>query len=141
MRLELDPKAADASAPEATDVVTARQAAIDRATSLWRDVGVGEASRDAPTATDAVTIEFVAGGPVSFGLYDGADRRIYVNRALTADESAITIAHELGHAFGLVHVPPATRASVMNAGNLTLAPNLGDRDAIDALWGACAATR
>ena len=138
MRLELDTKTTDASAPDGTDVVTARLAAIDRATSLWRDVGVGDASRDAPTS-DAVTIEFVTGGPVSFGLYDGADRRIYVNRTLTADEDAITIAHELGHAFGLVHVPPATRASVMNAGNLTIAPNLGDRDAIDALWGACAA--
>jgi predicted Zn-dependent protease len=47
------------------------------------------------------------------------------------------IAHELGHAFGLVHVSPDTRPSVMNPGNTTVAPNDGDRAALEALWGTC----
>jgi hypothetical protein len=48
---------------------------------------------------------------------------------------ADVIAHEIGHAFGLVHV--TGRASVMNAGNIDVAPNAGDAADLSALWGAC----
>jgi predicted Zn-dependent protease len=63
---------------------------------------------------------------------------VLVNRAITdRAELAIVVAHELGHAFGLVHIDVATRASLMNPGNLTTPPTDADQRALEALWGAC----
>jgi predicted Zn-dependent protease len=47
----------------------------------------------------------------------------------------VTIAHELGHTFGLWHVHPSTRRSVMNPGNTTITPTERDVDSVRALWG------
>lgn len=119
-------------APGASD---AQAAAIDQAIAAWQ---VSAASRAAPPASAVVEVQFVDGPPEEYGFFDDAGATIYVNRELDGDARAITIAHELGHAFGLVHVAPAVRASVMNAGNLTIAPTADDRAAIAARWGACA---
>lgn len=70
-------------------------------------------------------------------MYEDEVGLIYINDALAAPELGIVIAHELGHAFGLPHIQG--RASVMNAGNLTVAPNDDDRRALEALWGDCSA--
>lgn len=76
--------------------------------------------------------------PAAFnGHYDDEDAVVYINRELEGRETAITVAHELGHAFGLYHVRKEERPSVMNHGNLVHAPNDGDVDALEALWGAC----
>lgn len=70
------------------------------------------------------------------GLYDDEHGIIYVNAKITDPAPlAIVIAHELGHAMGLLHVDAA---SVMRSGNTTIAPTPDDGAAIDALWGACA---
>ena len=55
--------------------------------------------------------------------------------ALSADRRVI--AHELGHAFGLFHVPASERISLMNPGNLTTPPTTADQAALAALWGSC----
>ena len=47
----------------------------------------------------------------------------------------MTIAHEIGHAFGLWHVKPSVRRSVMNPGNTTVTPTERDVDSVRALWG------
>ena len=52
-------------------------------------------------------------------------------------QRAVTIAHEIGHAFGLLHVSVDDDASVMNDGNLVTEPNGFDVDALRSLWGAC----
>ena len=88
-----------------------------------------------PTA-DAVTIRFEPAPSVNMGFYDVATGTIFVN--LDLDEPSrrtITIAHELGHAFGLVHV--TDRPSVMNPGNLTIVPNDADFAAVADRWGTC----
>ena len=79
---------------------------------------------------------FATAAPAIFGFYDG-NGDISINQELDADKAAVTIAHELGHAFGLVHVPASVRPSVMNPGNLSVTPTAGDRDALAAIWGTC----
>lgn len=110
---------------------TAEQlAAIDHGVALWGDPSIGRAV----TADDSIEITFQASGPAMFGLYDDA---IFINQELSGTKEAITIAHELGHAFGLVHVPIGERLSVMNPGNLTVEPTADDTAAVAAIWGTC----
>ena len=85
-----------------------------------------------------MAVEFVPSAPGVYGLYDDTDLILEISNALTDDQRAIVIAHELGHAFGLVHVPKEERASVMNVGNLQIVPTDDDRLAVAALWGDCA---
>ena len=112
----------------------AQQAAIDQAIAAWRAVGLTAPDRNA-TGADSVSVVFEPGSPASYGFYDGAGDQILINDDLGADASPLVIAHELGHAFGLVHVAPSERASVMNPGNLTIAPTAADAAAIAAIWG------
>jgi hypothetical protein len=119
--------------------ISAEQAAsLDDAFAMWRGLGVSALSRDDFAPPPDITLEFREAAPAFHGLYDGPDAAIYINLDLDdADQRAIAIAHELGHAFGLTHVAPDDRASVMNPGNLTVRPDDGDRAALDAIWGAC----
>ncbi len=112
-------------------------ASIDDAIALWRADGVTGVTR-----ADAaqLAIVFRDAPDALYGYYDAPTATIYVNTRVTdPGERAVTIAHELGHAFALVHIAPATRLSVMNPGNLTVAPNDGDEAALVTAWGACPA--
>ncbi len=71
------------------------------------------------------------------GLYDAPSGQIYINDDLAGDELAITIAHEVGHSFGLVHIPSNERASLMNPANLTVVPTPADVATLAGLWGRC----
>ncbi|MEO6773717.1 MAG: hypothetical protein ABI467_11970 [Kofleriaceae bacterium] len=128
----------DACAPIAlTSTATgAELASITRASALWSEVGV--TGPGAPDAVVNIAIAFVPATPGVYGLYDDVDVALEISDALADDQRAIVIAHELGHAFGLVHVPTTTRASVMNAGNLRITPTTDDQLAVAALWGDCA---
>jgi hypothetical protein len=128
----------DACAPLAlTSTATgAELSSITRASALWAAVGVTGPEQPDPTA--AVAVAFVPASPGVFGFYDDVDVVLVISDALTDDQRAIVIAHELGHAFGLVHVPASERASVMNVANLSIAPTAADQLAVAALWGDCA---
>jgi len=124
-----DPVRLDVDAP--TD---ARVTGVDAAITAWRALGVMTFARD--SVTDAtIEIRFADASPAEYGLFEGDS--IAINVDLGGDELAITIAHELGHALGLVHIDPATRLSVMNPGNLVVAPTTDDLAAVAALWGSC----
>ncbi len=131
----------DACAPlaiTAAAATPAEQAGIDGALALWRDHGVSAFDAQAAAAPATLDIEFADAAEVFHGVYDPAADRVLINRDLTDPATlAIVIAHELGHAFGLVHVAPATRLSLMNPGNLVTPPTDADQAAVAALWGRC----
>src|SRR6185369_7850216 len=81
-----------------------------------------------PVAPAVVPLRFQSAAPPFHGLYDDDAAVIYINDDLDGNPPAlaITIAHEVGHAFGLLHVPPEARASLMNPGNLTVEPTAAD---------------
>jgi hypothetical protein len=108
---------------DAPGATPAQLAALDEAIALWSAAGVSALVR-APDAE--LDVRFEPAAPAEFGLYAGGIA--YVNDDLDADATAIVIAHELGHAFGLVHT--TAYASVMAPGNLSIAPTAEDRDAI-----------
>jgi hypothetical protein len=102
------------------------------AIAMWAARGVTPFTIGEPAD---VRIEPASGAAVFYGFYDDATATVYVNTTITdAHARAVTIAHELGHALGLVHVPPEVRASVMNPGNLTVEPTAEDAAAL----GTCA---
>lgn len=110
----------------------AQRAGIDAAIALWAGEGAALARSDAP----AIEIRFEAASGAFHGVYDDEHGVIHINNAVVdPGELAIVIAHELGHAFGLVHV--TDHVSLMNPGNLTTPPTDEDRQAVEALWGAC----
>ena len=119
---------------------TAEQlASLDDAIAFWHARGVSAPERVHPddAAADLV-VRFEEAAGNFHGLYDGERATIFVNSVLDdRRERAVTIAHELGHAFGLVHVDRDQRASVMNRANLTVSPTGADAEAIVELWGAC----
>lgn len=117
-----------------------QRAGIDGALALWRDRGIGMVSLvDAGTAgPDAIALRFQLAALPFHGLYDDETDTVYINSSLVDPSPlAITIAHELGHSFGLLHVPASERRSLMNPGNLVTPPTDADLAAIQALWGRC----
>ena len=82
-------------------------------------------------------IHFQTAAAPFHGLYDAPNGQIFINDDLAGDELAITIAHEVGHSFGLVHIPAGVRPSLMNPGNLTVSITPDDVATLAGLWGRC----
>ena len=112
-----------------------QQASIDDAIAMWRARGVsGLQLGDLPM----VTIAFRDAADAVHGFYDDVNATVYVNlRLQDRAQRAVTIAHELGHAFGLLHIAADIRPSVMNTGNVTIVPTDQDEAELETLWGAC----
>ena len=123
------------------DATHGQLASIDGAIAMWVDLGFDRVARlDGAARTDGQHIEVVFDDAAEFfhGLYDDEHGVVYINRALSDDhQRTVTVAHELGHAFGLLHIAPATRTSVMNPDNLTTPPTDADQRALEAMWGNC----
>lgn len=107
-----------------------QQAGIAGAIGLWSASGVvlGDGAE--------IPVMFEPASQAFRGVYDDERGVILINDAIDElDPLSIVIAHELGHAFGLVHV--SDRPSLMNPSNITQPPTAEDRLAVQALWGAC----
>jgi hypothetical protein len=122
-----------------------REAGVRGALDLWNQAAgtsLSMAPAGAAPALDAegaapptLPVDFEFAAAPSHGLYDPARARVLINDDLSARPLVVTIAHEVGHAFGLVHV--TGRPSVMNPGNLDVEPNAGDVADLAQLWGRC----
>lgn len=116
-------------------------AGLRAAAALWNDAAhahltvVDEAA--APSGVALLPVRFQAAAALSHGFYDAPSGQVFINTDLQQPSLAIAIAHEVGHAFGLVHVSPDLRESIMNPGNLDLAPTPDDVGALTILWGRC----
>jgi hypothetical protein len=125
----------------APDATADEQAGIEAALDLWRGRGVTAFTADAPAdPSSTITIRFESAAETFHGLYEPDQADVLINRDLAdATQRSIVIAHELGHVFGLVHIDPAVRLSLMNAGNLVTPPTAADQQALAVLWAACPA--
>ena len=105
---------------------------------LWQRAGVTAPRLEDAAAPSELPVTFKLAAAGFHGVYEPESGQVYVNRRLSdPQERAITVAHEVGHALGLPHVPPEERTSLMNPGNLTVAPTGEDVEALARLWGKC----
>ncbi len=105
------------------------------AVASWNATAATRLSVGGPAPSASIPVHFQAAAAPDHGLYDGQLGAIFVNDDLSGPSLAVVVAHEIGHALGLVHV--TDRASVMNPGNLSTPPTPGDAARVAALWGAC----
>jgi hypothetical protein len=119
--------------------VSARESAsIDRSIEMWLALGPYELKRDPSVGDQEIEVVFQDAADPFHGLYDDEYGVVYINRRLADDhQRAVTVAHELGHAFGLWHIDRSRRISVMNPANLIVEPNQGDAAELDEIWGPC----
>lgn len=128
----------DACAPLAlvsADATEVQLAGMRGAEALWREHGAPSLGLRAGATLE---VRFEPAAAPFHGVYDDEHGVIYINDDL-ADVTtlSIVIAHEVGHAFGLVHVPASQRPSLMNPGNLSTPPTAEDQAALAAIWGSC----
>jgi hypothetical protein len=121
-------------------VTAGQQAGVQAAISAWDATAgarllLGDGSSGDGSSVAALPVIFQRAAALSHGFFDPARGEIFINDDLSGDALAVVIAHEVGHAMGLVHV--TGRASVMNPSNVDVAPNAGDAADLSALWGAC----
>lgn len=122
------------------DGVTAEElGGIEGAIALWNAVLPTQiAIGSGPKAPDALPIRFEPGEPFYRGIYWDATGDISIARdRLASGDYALAIAHEMGHAFGLLHVAKTERLSVMNVGNLAVPPTEQDATLVRARWDTC----
>lgn len=112
---------------------------VTDALGMWNQAADTALAVPTPTSTaPLIPLTFQSAAPPFHGLYDDHAGRIFVNQDLMAvDPLRITIAHEIGHAFGLPHVSPSVRPSLMNSGNTTIGITPEDVGALAAIWGRC----
>jgi hypothetical protein len=131
--------AANATADEVESIRAATQMWNAHGTKLRVEPDVIAADDPLPDAdAPVVEIGFEDAAPMFFGIYRDELGDVVINSSISdRDKRAIVVAHEIGHAFGLFHVPPEERASVMNQGNVNRQPNEFDVIRLGELWPEC----
>ncbi len=114
-------------------------ASLDDALAMWNEVAPVALSRQPVDGAATIPVRFESGAPMIHGYYEDETGEVIVNRSLSDGRArAITLAHELGHAFGLRHVAAKKRRSLMNSGNLDTGLTGADADALLLRWNECA---
>jgi hypothetical protein len=134
----------DACAPVAlvldASLTTAQAAGVGAAIALWNDRAGTRLALTADQGGLVLPLHFQTAAPPFHGFYDAPNGQVFINNDLSGAPLAITIAHEIGHAFGLAHVSSDQRTSVMNPNNLVVEPTTEDIDTLAMRWGACLAS-
>ena len=113
-------------------------ASIDAAIELWNQAANLRLTREIQPNIPTLEIDFQVAALASRGLYDDERGVVIVNRALEDEHvRTITVAHELGHSFGLLHVSPDDRRSLMNPDNQSIGPTEEDVAQVRSLWASC----
>lgn len=122
----------------AADALPDERESARQAIAMWNDRASTRIALERPERELRIPLRFEEAAPLFFGIYLEDEGAIVINRELhDPRERTITIAHELGHAFGLLHVGPKERTSLMNPGNLEVELTDGDVAELDRLWGPC----
>ena len=122
------------------EVTEAQAAGIRAAIALWNERAGTRLTLAVDRGEPGLPIHFQAAAPPFHGLYDAPTGQVFINTDLAGEALAITIAHEVGHAFGLSHVPAGQYTSVMNPNNLVVEPTAEDKDTLAMRWGVCLAS-
>lgn len=110
---------------------------IERGIELWKDVADVRVGLSGPADARRLPIELVE-TEWYMGHFDDQAGKIEIATRVTDPAAfAVVLAHELGHAFGLYHVEPDERVSVMNTGNVSTPPLEGDIEVLEHMWGSC----
>lgn len=121
-------------------VTDAQSGGILAGMALWNDRAGTHLTLAPGGGSPAVPLHFQSAAPNFHGLYDAPRGEVFINTDLSGAPLAVTVAHEIGHAFGLAHVPPDQRTSVMNPNNLVVEPTPEDVDTLASRWGVCLAS-
>lgn len=116
----------------------AQSQSIDDALAMWNAAGPLKLTRQAVADAPRIPVRFERSVGFMHGYYEDETGEVIVNRRLTRHEHSVVLAHELGHAFGLYHVSPSQRRSLMNPGNLDTELTDADVERVVQLWPSCA---
>jgi Zn-dependent peptidase ImmA (M78 family) len=126
----------------ASDATDDERASIQVALTMWQQVDGPNLSLQADQMDPGLQIlrvGFERASLAAFGRYRPEYADVLINRNLLDPRGrAITIAHEIGHAFRLSHTKG--RRSLMNPGNLDVPPAPEEAQLIRTRRGPCPAT-
>lgn len=111
---------------------------LESAAKMWNALSGTQLTFEDVPGADRLPVRFGDAADMFFGRYDDRIGEVFINQRLPDHRRrTIVAAHELGHAFGLVHIDPERRPSVMNSGNWDVAPTMEDGATLRALRADC----